>query len=116
MIDTIFVANRTARLLKMEIIGHADTNPEKRLICCAASTLAYTMAQIVTDYQKTKKLAVKPIITDKKGHMVIEIRPKKKYYGLVKLHLAHTKRGFDMLHANYPEDVAETTYIDATSK
>lgn len=87
--------------------GHSDVGND--IICASASILAYTVAQMVSDFHRSGKLRKKPTIDLVSGKAVVTAKPKKAYTDEV-LHTFYVvNTGFKLLEHNYPQYVKLTT-------
>ncbi len=88
--------------LSLNIKGHAEFDDiGKDVICAAATTLAYTFAQIVED--NTFNMRRQPISELKKGDVYIECMPAGKIRKMIKTSLDTITVGYKLLEYNFPE-------------
>ncbi len=94
-----------SKLLSLEVNGHAGyDDPGQDLICAAASTLAYTFAQITED--KTFKMKKTPVIEIEKGRAKIVCEPLYSLRHEIKTCLDTLIVGFKLLEFNFPEYIS----------
>lgn len=106
MIHAKLVENRTGRIC-LSVIGHANAdNIGKDIICASASTLAYTIAQMVKNYYEMGALECPPKIILKSGRSTVTCIPKKDYYEEVRYAYLVVQTGLNLLSHNYPEYVS----------
>lgn len=93
--------------ISLTIKGHARaTETGQDIICASASILAYTAAQLVTDYNNSGYLEKEPKILMQKGNSTIICTPKEGYLEEVKHTFYVVGVGLNLLAHNYPQ------YID----
>ena len=91
--------------LLLEMSGHANDGKDGAIICSAASTLAYTLAQNVRDMEQVGKLKKPAKITLSDGSARIFCMPRAEHVPIATVYFHAIKRGFDLLVANYPDYV-----------
>ena len=97
MIEIKYVTKEHKLVLK----GHANSNEKgKDLICCACSTLFFTLAQALTESQKAMDNFKWKY---KDGYGEIFCKPKKEYEGNISRTVWTVLVGFEMLENNYPK-------------
>ena len=98
--------NEENNKLTLELEGHAGQAEEGQdIVCSSCSILAYTVAQIVRDYEFDGKLKSEPVIKLQKGHSIISCEPKKKSYAELQYAYCVAKVGYLLLENNYPQYV-----------
>jgi uncharacterized protein YsxB (DUF464 family) len=90
--------------LKLE--GHAgQAEIGHDIVCASCSILAYTLAQIVKDYDAYGRLKKEPEIKLENGNGVISCVPKRKAYAGIKNAFYVANVGYLLLAHNYPQFV-----------
>lgn len=97
--------------IHLKVRGHSGTAPKGAdLVCAAATTLVYTVAQAVTFMHEQGQLLEKPRVKIREGKAVIVARPRPEYMEEA-LHAFWTAQcGAHVLEKNYPEAVALTHF------
>lgn len=109
MITVSFIHN--GRDVGLDLTGHADKGELAGAICACASTLAYTVAQTLSELHDAGRLR-KPHITLASGNGHIRVRVNLENCDEV-LHTFYVvQNGFRLLAANYPENVRIVTYLN----
>ena len=91
--------------LWLDMYGHAMTAPRgEDLVCAAATTLAYTAAQLAMDMDAEYGLRGQPVVELMPGKATIRIQPvemetARAQWGVI-------RRGMEMLSGNYPKRIA----------
>lgn len=98
--------NKTGRIC-LSVTGHANADSiGKDIICASASTLVYTIAQMVKNYYEMGALECPPKIILKSGRSNVTCIPKKDYYEEVRYAYLVVQTGLNLLSHNYPEYVS----------
>lgn len=106
MIRAKFRVDDKTGALKMSVRGHAGSAKKgEDLVCAAASILAYTAAQDVTDLHRDGRLKEKPKVKMQSGRTTIEALPKDDAYAETLHTLFVIQKGFVLLAANQPKYV-----------
>ena len=101
------------QFLSLSLSGHAGTaEAGKDLLCASASILAYTVAQLVKDYEAKGMLKGKANIILESGKARISCTPKKDCYDLIAYAFYVAQTGFYLLAHNYPDHVQLTETLD----
>lgn len=106
MINVIITRDDAAKTMKMTVSGHAGAQAVGQdLICGAASTLSYTLAQTVKFMYKAKKTK-RPTLTLNYGSARIRAAAKTDaaYAELVHAYFV-VQNGFMLLSANFPDKI-----------
>ena len=94
-----------SRIMELEMVGHAGHGKKgKDIVCSAASTLFYTLAESVNNSREM--LVEPPVIKDEEGNGLIRCNPKKKYEGNIEIMYWTVLVGLRMLRDKYPENVS----------
>ena len=110
MIDIKF--SEDSGKIKFTAKGHADTAPAgKDLVCAAATTLAYTIAQNLVALEGSLKC--KPKVNISPGDVEIIATPMGQAYPKIMFMFAVVEQGAYMLAGNYPEAISLTTFGNA---
>ncbi len=89
---------------ELKIEGHAGHgNKGEDIVCSAISALFYTLAASLT--QSANMLKKAPIIKDKDGNGYLKCKPKEEYAGNIARSYWTILVGFEMIAAQYPENV-----------
>lgn len=106
MITAKFKCDSENNTIRMKIRGHSGAAPKgEDLICCAVTTLAYTVAQVIQFMYEQGKLMVKPKIRIRNGHATIVATPTEEGYAEA-LHTFYVAQcGCHVLAGNYPKNV-----------
>ena len=100
--------------LSLFIEGHAgQAEAGKDIVCSAASILAYTVAQTITQMHKQGWLNKKPHINLKEGKGLITCIPKEEYFDECLMVFFVAEMGFNLLATNYPQYVAVELFGEA---
>ena len=106
MIKAEIKKNEKGDSLILKIRGHAKAAPAgEDIICSAASTLVYTLAQLSLFFSEQGKLRKKPVIKTEEGEGEIVLKPKKEHYAEVMQAFFFTQVGLSLLAENYPSYV-----------
>lgn len=98
--------SRHGESIVLKVTGHAGTaEPGKDLVCAAASTLAYTVAQVLQFMFEEGQLRKKPNIRMDEGDSIIVAKPKPEYYGEALHTFFVAQAGYHLLSHNYPQHV-----------
>ena len=93
--------------IHMTIRGHADAAPKgEDLVCCAATTIAYTVAQAVQFIHEQNGLIKKPKIRLREGSATIIATPTEEMYAQVLNVFWVGQCGCHVLARNYPKHVS----------
>ena len=102
------------KFLSLCIEGHAgQAEKGKDIVCSAASILAYTVAQTITQMDKQGWLKKKPHINLKEGKGLITCFPKEEYFDGCLLAFFEVKVGYILLAKNYPQFVEVKMFGEA---
>jgi uncharacterized protein YsxB (DUF464 family) len=98
----------------LTVQGHSErAEMGQDIVCSAASILAYTVAQMVTDMGESGKLKKKPHIRMESGDSAITCKPTKQYFNEA-LHIyTVAQSGYELLAHTYPEYVRLTKFGEA---
>lgn len=106
MIQVAFQEAQNRRALSFRLQGHAGQAPHGQdLVCAAASILAYTAAQVISDMYADSKLSLRPCIRLNRGDALVVVRPKEEFYDEALYALYLVQRGYYLLERNYPQYV-----------
>ena len=106
MITARFYQKPYAGSIHMTMKGHAETAPQgEDLVCAAATTLAYTVAQAVQFYYEDGKLVKKPKIHIRDGEARVIATPTEEAYAEVLDNFWVGQCGLHVLRHNYPRNV-----------
>ncbi len=106
MITARFYQKKDAGSIHMTLKGHANTAPVgEDLVCAAATTLAYTVAQVVQFLHEQGRLKKKPKIRIRDGEAVIIATPTEEYYPETLHAFWVAQCGIHVLQHNYPQHV-----------
>ena len=99
------VYNRTRHTLTME--GHAQSGgePGHDLVCASASILAYTLASSVSNMAEADQVK-EPVLKLNKGEARVSCKPRTRFTASVTLIFDSICAGFELLAANYPENIS----------
>ena len=102
MIKAVYHRNQN----KITLEGHAYSGePGYDLICAAASVLIYTIAASVNSMQEHEHVSDALISLDS-GNGVVSCEPYEQFKGAITLVFDSICAGFEILAANYPENIA----------
>lgn len=88
---------------RLTVTGHAKSaEPGRDLVCCAASTLAYTLAANVANMADNGQVR-QPIMKTQEGDAEISCTPRHNLKAVVTLVFDSVCIGFELLANNYPE-------------
>lgn len=91
----------------MEMQGHAMTAPKGAdLVCAAATTVAYTLAQAVQFLYEQGLLEEKPKIQIADGYALVSAAPKAEVWAETLMAFWVTQAGAYVLEHNYPQAVS----------
>lgn len=91
--------------LWLSMYGHAGGGEYGHdLICAAATTLAYTLAQVVTNMNERGELKEAPVIHIAQGEALINFRPREPERGRIIMDVL--RAGLGCLAHNYPQNIA----------
>ena len=94
------------KFLSLCIEGHAgQAEKGKDIVCSAASILAYTVAQTITQMDKQGWLKKKPHINLKEGKGLITCFPNDGYFDECLMAFFVAEVGYSLLSKNYPQYV-----------
>lgn len=109
----VVTANREGKLT-LRLIGHAGyAEHGKDIVCASASILVYTFAQMMTDLYQQGRLLEEPMIRLEDGDAAIRVKPND--WGIMdaRYALLMAQTGFELLQANYPENLQLTKLGEA---
>ena len=113
MITATFEKNE-GKFISMSVVGHAgQAEVGKDIVCSAASILAYTVAQTLTQMHTQGWLKKKPHLNLKEGRSVITCVPKSEYYEECLMVFFVAEVGYTLLAKNYPQYVALKPFGEA---
>lgn len=93
---------------KITVEGHAFSGePGYDLICASASMLIYTIAAAVNSAQQHDHVA-NAVINLESGNGTVSCEPHKQFKGAITLIFDSICAGYELLAANYPENVSYT--------
>ena len=102
------------KFISMSVVGHAGQAEVGRdIVCSAASILAYTVAQTLTQMNKQGWLKKKPHLNLKEGKSVITCVPKAEFYEECLMVFFVAEMGYTLLAKNYPQYVALKPFGEA---
>ena len=102
------------KFVSLRVEGHAgQAEIGKDIVCSAASILAYTVAQTITQMNKQGWLKKKPHIKLKEGKGIVTCVPKEEYYNECLLAFFVAEMGYVLLAKNYPQYVAINPFGEA---
>ena len=102
------------KFISLRIEGHAgQAEVGKDIVCSAASILAYTVAQTITQMHKQGWLKKKPHINIKDGYSLITCVPKEGYYDECLMVFFVAEVGYNLLATNYPQFVDTNLFGEA---
>ncbi len=91
--------------LWLSMYGHAGGGEYGHdLICAAATTLAYTLAQVVTNMDERGELKEAPVIHIAQGEALINFRPREPERGRITMDVLQA--GLGCLAHNYPQNIS----------
>lgn len=91
--------------LWLNMYGHAGGGEYGHdLICAAATTLVYTLAQVVTNMDERGELKEAPVIHIAQGEALINFRPREPERGRIIMDVLQA--GLGCLAHNYPQNIA----------
>ena len=98
----------------LTVQGHSEqAEMGQDIVCSAASILAYTVAQMVTDMGESGKLKKKPHIRMESGDSAITCKPTKQYFNEALHTYTVAQSGYELLAHTYPEYVRLTKFGEA---
>lgn len=102
------------KFLSLCIEGHAgQAEKGKDIVCSAASILAYTVAQTITQMHKQGWLKKKPHINLKEGKGLITCIPNEGYFDECLMAFFVAEVGYTLLANNYPQFVEVKMFGEA---
>lgn len=106
MIQVRFEKSEDGKTIILTLKGHSEqAEMGQDIVCSAASILAYTVAQAVTDMGQDGKLKKKPHIRLDSGDATITCKPHKQYLGEALHTYIVAQTGYELLAHTYPEYV-----------
>lgn len=94
------------RYNRLTVTGHAKSaEPGHDLVCCAASTLAYTLAANVANMADNGQVR-EPILKTREGDAEISCNPRHNLKNSVTLVFDSVCIGFELLANQYPEYIS----------
>lgn len=91
---------------KLSIVGHAESGDQgKDLVCCAVSTLFYTLAQSLLSASDMGMLTKAPTIVDENGNGTISCVANGRFEPNVSLIWWTMVNGIMLLERNYPKNI-----------
>ena len=114
MIQVRFEKSEDGKTLIMTVTGHSgQAEMGQDIVCSAASILAYTVAQTVTDMGECGKLKNKPHIRMCSGDSAVTCKPTKQCFGEALHTYIVAQTGYELLAHTYPEYVSVTKFGEA---
>lgn len=114
MIEVKFSFSDDGKTIVLSSSGHADAAPRgEDTVCAAASILAYTVAQEITDLRTEGKLRRKPTVRLGPGSAVLTCKPTKGAYAEALHTFKVAQTGYRLLAANFPDHVRVHTFGEA---
>ena len=102
------------KFLSLRVDGHAgQAENGKDIVCSAASILAYTVAQTLTQMYKQGWLKKKPHINLKEGKSLITCVPKQGYFDECLMVFFVAEVGYHLLTTSYPQYVEVKAFGEA---
>ena len=106
MIDVKFFQNTERGSVEMEMAGHAMMGPKGAdLVCAAATTVAYTLAQAVQFLYEQERLLKKPEVQISDGYASIRVTPRKCALAETLMTFWVAQAGAFVLERNFPQAV-----------
>ena len=100
--------------ISLYIEGHAgQAEKGQDIVCSAASILAYTVGQTITQMHKQGWLKKKPHISLKEGRGLITCVPKEGYFDECLMAFFVAEMGYHLLATNYPQFVGLKMFGEA---
>lgn len=91
--------------LWLNMYGHAEGGAYGHdLICAAATTLVYTLAQVVTNMDERGELKEAPVVHITQGEAQISFRPRDAERGRITMEVLQA--GLGCLAHNYPQNIS----------
>lgn len=89
------------------IVGHSNSERvnDNDLVCCACSTLAGTLANVVNSWYENNKLKDEPFIMIESGKVYIKFDVKDEYKAICSEIFKSFLIGFEVLQHQYPKNV-----------
>ena len=107
MIHVEFYRDTKNGSVQMEMQGHAETAPKGQdLVCAAATTVAYTLAQAVQFLYEQNRLLEKPVIQIVDGYAHIQVYPRKCALAETLMTFWVAQAGAFVLERNFPQAVS----------
>lgn len=102
------------KYLSLLVEGHAgQAEKGNDIVCSAASILAYTLGQTLTQMDKQGWLKKKPHINLKEGKGLITCIPQKEYFDECLMAFFFAEVGYSLLSNNYPQYVSVKVFGEA---
>lgn len=102
---------RPGESLVLKVTGHAGAaEPGKDIVCAAATTLAYTVAQVLQFMYEERQLRKKPRIRMEAGDILIVVKPRDEFYAEALHTFFVAQAGYHLLSHNYPQYVRLTSF------
>lgn len=106
MIRVTFEQIEDGKTMLLKVEGHSGYDDiGKDIVCSAASILAYTVAQAVTNLEQRKMLKKRPTLRLKEGDAVIICKPSKGGFAEAMYAYHFAQMGYALLAHNYPDFV-----------
>lgn len=100
--------------LSLLVEGHAgQAEKGQDIVCSAASILAYTLGQTITQMDKQGWLKKKPHINLKEGKGLITCIPNEEYFNECLMAFFVVEMGYSLLANNYPQYVEVKVFGEA---
>lgn len=111
MICVDFRKSEDGKSISITLQGHAGYGEKgKDIVCAAASILAYTVAQVVTDLYSRKKLKKKPTVRLEEGNICVVCKPRRGAWSDAMAAYDVAQVGYRLLAESYPENVRVKGY------
>lgn len=95
----------SGKILSLQLVGHAGyARHGKDVVCSAASILAYTVAQFVSEAEGRGDIVASHVKLDS-GDTVISCQPRENKYSDIQQVYLFARKGYELLAKNYPKYV-----------
>lgn len=112
MIKIHFWQEQDKGSIHLKVRGHSGMAPKGAdLVCAAATTLVYTVAQAATFMQEHGQLAEKPRVKIREGKAVVVVKPKPEFLADALHTFWVAQCGANVLAKNYPDAVALNNFM-----
>jgi uncharacterized protein YsxB (DUF464 family) len=114
MIQVRFEKSEDGKTIILTLKGHSEqAEMGQDIVCSAASILAYTVAQVVTDMGESGKLKKKPHIRLESGDATITCKPTKQCFGEAMHTYIVAQTGYELLAHTYKDYVRVIKFGEA---